>query len=134
VYQRIRSMMSATTEKYAFLVKFSATEQNPLADMAVKAPIKKKLHGRAFYESLGSPRFVLAPMVDQSEFVLHPYISCENHANHISYKRHGGYLLAPSWRARIRNLYSHTRPCYTPACSMRRLNFEITTSSHFGVV
>ncbi|KAE8449083.1 hypothetical protein EG329_008466 [Mollisiaceae sp. DMI_Dod_QoI] len=29
---------------------------------------RKKLHGRAFYESIGSPRFVLAPMVDQSEF------------------------------------------------------------------
>ncbi|KAI0907948.1 hypothetical protein F4823DRAFT_521711 [Ustulina deusta] len=29
---------------------------------------KPKLHGRAFYESLGSPRFVVAPMVDQSEF------------------------------------------------------------------
>jgi hypothetical protein len=30
---------------------------------------KAKLHGRAFYESLGSPKFILAPMVDQSEFV-----------------------------------------------------------------
>ncbi len=30
---------------------------------------KRKLHGRAFYESIGSPKFVLAPMVDQSEFV-----------------------------------------------------------------
>jgi hypothetical protein len=30
---------------------------------------KPKLHGRAFYESIGSPKFVLAPMVDQSEFV-----------------------------------------------------------------
>jgi hypothetical protein len=30
---------------------------------------KAKLHGRAFYESIGSPKFVLAPMVDQSEFV-----------------------------------------------------------------
>ncbi|KAI0456130.1 hypothetical protein F5B21DRAFT_468819 [Xylaria acuta] len=29
---------------------------------------KPKLHGRAFYESLGSPKFVVAPMVDQSEF------------------------------------------------------------------
>ncbi|KAI0118795.1 dihydrouridine synthase [Nemania sp. FL0031] len=31
-------------------------------------PTKPKLHGRAFYESLGSPKFVVAPMVDQSEF------------------------------------------------------------------
>ncbi|TAQ86090.1 hypothetical protein B7494_g5585 [Chlorociboria aeruginascens] len=30
--------------------------------------MRKKLHGRAFYESIGSPKFVLAPMVDQSEF------------------------------------------------------------------
>ncbi|RCI14708.1 hypothetical protein L249_6456, partial [Ophiocordyceps polyrhachis-furcata BCC 54312] len=28
----------------------------------------KMLHGRAFYESIGSPKFVVAPMVDQSEF------------------------------------------------------------------
>ncbi|PFH59449.1 hypothetical protein XA68_12304 [Ophiocordyceps unilateralis] len=32
------------------------------------APPPKKLHGRAFYESIGSPKFVVAPMVDQSEF------------------------------------------------------------------
>ncbi|KAL8822682.1 MAG: hypothetical protein Q9170_008390, partial [Blastenia crenularia] len=32
-------------------------------------PIKRpKLIGRAFYESLGSPKYILAPMVDQSEF------------------------------------------------------------------
>jgi tRNA-dihydrouridine synthase 1 len=30
---------------------------------------KAKLHGRAFYESIGSPKLVLAPMVEQSEFV-----------------------------------------------------------------
>ncbi len=30
---------------------------------------RKKLTGRAFYESLGSPKLILAPMVDQSEFV-----------------------------------------------------------------
>ncbi|KAI0526549.1 dihydrouridine synthase-domain-containing protein [Xylaria bambusicola] len=29
---------------------------------------KPKLHGRAFYESIGSPQFIVAPMVDQSEF------------------------------------------------------------------
>jgi tRNA-dihydrouridine synthase 1 len=30
---------------------------------------RKKLTGRAFYESIGSPKVILAPMVDQSEFV-----------------------------------------------------------------
>ena len=65
-------MMSAAAEKLAFPAKSSGAEPEPLADMAAKAPTTKKLHGRAFYESLGSPRFVLAPMVDQSEFVLHP--------------------------------------------------------------
>lgn len=33
----------------------------------------KKLHGRAFYESIGSPKFIVAPMVDQSEFVSCPW-------------------------------------------------------------
>ena len=30
---------------------------------------RRKLSGRPFYESLGSPKMILAPMVDQSEFV-----------------------------------------------------------------
>lgn len=36
---------------------------------ATSTTSKPKLHGRAFYESIGSPKFVVAPMVDQSEFV-----------------------------------------------------------------
>ncbi|KAG9582774.1 hypothetical protein KCU77_g8645, partial [Aureobasidium melanogenum] len=32
---------------------------------STKAP---KLHGRAFYESIGCPKLILAPMVEQSEF------------------------------------------------------------------
>jgi tRNA-dihydrouridine synthase 1 len=31
--------------------------------------MRPKLHGRAFYEAIGSPKHILAPMVDQSEFV-----------------------------------------------------------------
>ena len=34
-----------------------------------------KLHGRAFYESIGSPKVILAPMVDQSEYVSIGYMS-----------------------------------------------------------
>ncbi|RPA86546.1 Dus-domain-containing protein [Ascobolus immersus RN42] len=30
-------------------------------------PVKEKLFGRKFYESIGSPKYVIAPMVDQSE-------------------------------------------------------------------
>lgn len=29
----------------------------------------KKLLGRQFYESIGSPKYIVAPMVDRSEFV-----------------------------------------------------------------
>lgn len=36
---------------------------------AMAAPQSTKLHGRAFYESIGSPKMILAPMVDRSEFV-----------------------------------------------------------------
>lgn len=28
-----------------------------------------KLQGRQFYESIGSPKYIVAPMVDRSEFV-----------------------------------------------------------------
>jgi tRNA-dihydrouridine synthase 1 len=38
-------------------------------DAVEKADKRVKLHGRAFYESIGSPKIVLAPMVEQSEFV-----------------------------------------------------------------
>ncbi|KAK1250014.1 hypothetical protein MKX08_010017 [Trichoderma sp. CBMAI-0020] len=38
-------------------------------EAATGAEPPTKLHGRAFYESIGSPKFVVAPMVDQSEFV-----------------------------------------------------------------
>ncbi|RYP45370.1 hypothetical protein DL768_008260 [Monosporascus sp. mg162] len=39
-----------------------------LASAETPTASRPKLHGRAFYESIGSPRYVVAPMVDQSEF------------------------------------------------------------------
>ncbi|KAJ4144702.1 hypothetical protein LMH87_003575 [Akanthomyces muscarius] len=38
------------------------------AAAAAATTTTKKLHGRAFYESIGSPKFIVAPMVNQSEF------------------------------------------------------------------
>ncbi|KAI9166693.1 tRNA-dihydrouridine synthase [Paramyrothecium foliicola] len=45
-----------------------ATMTTPAVGAQEQGPTAAKLHGRAFYESIGSPKFVVAPMVDQSEF------------------------------------------------------------------
>ncbi|KAM5435415.1 tRNA dihydrouridine synthase [Microsporum canis] len=39
-----------------------------VSEMKPKSAMKKKLHGREFYESIGSPKMIIAPMVDRSEF------------------------------------------------------------------
>lgn len=44
------------------------SKKPPLETMP-KLSLKHKLVGRDFYKSLGSPKKVLAPMVDRSEFV-----------------------------------------------------------------
>lgn len=36
---------------------------------AAAPQVQEKLFGRKFYESIGSPKYVVAPMVDRSEFV-----------------------------------------------------------------
>ena len=46
----------------------SAVEANGAGENAPQQKVAK-LHGRAFYESIGSPKAIVAPMVDQSEFV-----------------------------------------------------------------
>ena len=40
-----------------------------MEESAPREAKRRKLEGRAFYESIGSPKLILAPMVDQSEFV-----------------------------------------------------------------
>ena len=43
--------------------------KNDMEERVVAAVGRPKLVGRAFYESIGSPKWVVAPMVDRSEFV-----------------------------------------------------------------
>jgi hypothetical protein len=50
----------------SLFVKMACDEVDRQAPAAVQKP---KLHGRAFYESIGSPKYIVAPMVNQSEFV-----------------------------------------------------------------
>lgn len=59
---------------------------------------RAKLTGRAFYESLGSPNLILAPMVDQSEFVWVSlvYLAFIPLSVLTAFSRHGDYLQGPS--------------------------------------
>ncbi|KAL6859603.1 dihydrouridine synthase domain-containing protein [Trichoderma novae-zelandiae] len=57
-----QSRFSAVPSTFRGVATMTATE----AAEAASPP--KKLHGRAFYESIGSPQYIVAPMVDQSEF------------------------------------------------------------------
>jgi len=65
-----RTIMTTSSSELAPMPKLSssssASDSNGIDSLT---PSAKKLHGRTFYESIGSPKFVLAPMVDQSEFV-----------------------------------------------------------------
>ena len=60
----VKAQLAAALSKARTLQKNTSTLSSAMA-----APQAKKLHGRAFYESLGSPKMILAPMVDRSEFV-----------------------------------------------------------------
>jgi len=91
---------------------FSEPQQSTTANGASYAsPTTNKLHGRAFYESIGSPKFVLAPMVDQSEFVHPPSSPTLLHTQNTDY-------LLQAWRMLSRSFMPSSSPrdllAYTP--------------------
>ena len=56
-----------TTTKFA---KASAIELTTSVSKDAPSPVREsKEFGRAFWERMGKPKWILAPMVDQSEFV-----------------------------------------------------------------
>ncbi|KAK0389239.1 hypothetical protein NLU13_2814 [Sarocladium strictum] len=60
-----------TTSKAPFRQRYATMaveSEKPTGTSGSAVRDAKKLHGRAFYESIGSPKYVVAPMVDQSEF------------------------------------------------------------------
>ncbi|KAK4186543.1 putative tRNA-dihydrouridine synthase [Podospora australis] len=64
--QRTTTIFQQATARLRYFTMATMVEE--AMPTATTAPKKAKLHGRAFYESIGSPKYMLAPMVDQSEF------------------------------------------------------------------
>jgi hypothetical protein len=67
----LRNMASAVATQAPMSVEQEADLTHHSEDAITLPPIiqKPKLFGREFYESIGSPKHIVAPMVDQSEFV-----------------------------------------------------------------
>lgn len=109
--------------------QFATMATETTATAAGAAPAVK-LHGRAFYESIGSPKFVVAPMVDQSEFVRFPPMRHElNDADRLN--RHGDYYPDRFSRTKRSRRCLPTPPCSTPVSLRRRRNTERRISRPF---
>ncbi|KAI0439593.1 dihydrouridine synthase-domain-containing protein [Xylaria telfairii] len=85
------------------------------------ATSKPKLHGRAFYESLGSPKFVVAPMVDQSEFawrkLTRSFLSPQDNAKLLAYTpMFHARLFDETPKYRDAHFQATKQPVGTPEC------------------
>lgn len=78
---RLRRAASAVTLKLKIIDSPKACHHHftAMSSPPSTPALGKKLHGRAFYESLGSPKLILAPMVDQSEFVSSSFSSSSSY-------------------------------------------------------
>ncbi|KAJ3942295.1 tRNA dihydrouridine synthase [Colletotrichum fioriniae] len=81
------------------------------AGASAAAATRPKLHGRAFYESIGSPKYILAPMVDQSEFawrmLSRSFILASEQKNLVAY--------TPMFHARLYKDTENYRQCHFQA-------------------
>lgn len=77
IYKPIRGIMTISNEGTAKEPALNSQLDVHGSNGAAGTSQSKKMHGRAFYESIGSPKFVLAPMVDQSEFVRSLFLSSD---------------------------------------------------------
>ncbi|EXF77496.1 dihydrouridine synthase [Colletotrichum fioriniae PJ7] len=81
------------------------------AGASAAAATRPKLHGRAFYESIGSPKYILAPMVDQSEFawrmLSRSFIPASEQKNLVAY--------TPMFHARLYKDTENYRQCHFQA-------------------
>ncbi|KXH64405.1 dihydrouridine synthase [Colletotrichum salicis] len=95
------------------------------AGASAAAAARPKLHGRAFYESIGSPKYILAPMVDQSEFawrmLSRSFIPASEQKNLVAY--------TPMFHARLYKDTENYRQCHFQAVRPEDSNNATATAT-----
>lgn len=148
IINRIHSRLRAGTRRFLpFQIRgiMAASNGLPVVETALpdaivsekvangSSNVAKKLHGRAFYESIGSPKFILAPMVDQSEFVSS---QSPRHTSLLRLSRltlntfrPGACSPALSCPLKPTNPFWHTHLCFMRACFLKLQSSAMRTSN-----